>query len=233
MIKFKAPYENLELVNVARRIPYYLNRNVILLGEHHNIPVCTFLQLQDIHIDSLNIMLRDSAFALSFLSQLNGPDNALMNSLQDMLTAGIEVQKDPFLYSCLHCIRSHHLMNLRKKARVHVKKGAVLIGGIDELGLVPENCCYLQVPIRDGGQNKEEYTVVTGRVMVTKHPVMHPVSRHNTTRKHVSSHFSSSFSAQGDMRMLTAVDVPELKGLKNVRSNTYCTSSFCSFLTLF
>ena len=176
MVKFKASYENLEIVNIARRIPYYLNRNVILLGQHHNIPDRTFLQLQKVHIESLNRMLRDSSFALSFLSQLSGADNALMNTLQDMLSTGIEVQKDPFLYSCLHCIRSHHLMNLRKKARVHVEKGAVLIGGIDELGLVPENCCFLQVPMRAEGHKTEEYTVITGKVMVTKHPVMHPVS---------------------------------------------------------
>jgi hypothetical protein len=67
-------------------------------------------------------------------------------------------------------------MNLRKKARVFVEKGAVLIGGIDELGLIPENCCYLQVP-NHAMSETNEYEVIKGRVMVTKHPVMHPVSQ--------------------------------------------------------
>ena len=119
-VKFKAPYDNLEVVTIARRIPYYLNRNVILLGQHHNIPDQTFLDLQDNHITNLNKMLWDASFATAFIPQLSGPDNAVMNILQSMLFAGVQPQNDPFLYSCLHCTRSHHLMNLRKKARVHV-----------------------------------------------------------------------------------------------------------------
>jgi RNA-dependent RNA polymerase len=175
MVKFSAPYNSLEVVTVARKIPYYLNRNVILLGQHHKISDQTFLTLQDRHVRSLNEMLHDPSFALKFLPQLSGPDNALMNTLHHMLLSGVKPQVDPFLYSCLHCIRSHHLMNLRKKARVHVEKGAVLIGGIDELGLVPENCCFLQVP--SGEQEDDaDFNVIKGKVMVTKHPVMHPVS---------------------------------------------------------
>jgi len=194
MVKFNAPYDNIEIVTIARRIPYYLNRNVILLGQHHKIPARTFIDLQEHHIHSLNRMLCDASFALKFLYQLNGPDNALMNTLHHMLCVGMEPQEDPFLYSCLHCIRSHHLMNLRKKARIYVERGAVLIGGIDELGLIPENCCFIQVSTPDQVSNKDDYKPITGKVMVTKHPVMHP----------------------GDMRMLTAVDIPELRGHKNV-----------------
>ena len=55
----------------------------------------------------------------------------------------------------------------------------VLTGGIDETGRVPENCIFVQVqkPVnREASGNREEegYTVITGDVMVTKHPVMHP-----------------------------------------------------------
>lgn len=177
MVKFKAPYDNIEIVTIARRIPYYLNRNVILLGQHHKISAKTFIDLQEHHIHSLNHMLCDASFALRLLYQLNGPDNALINTLNHMLCVGMEPQKEPFLYSCLHCIRSHHLMNLRKKARIHVEKGAVLIGGIDELGLIPENCCFIQVSTSfDKVNKKDDYAPIKGKVMVTKHPVMHPVS---------------------------------------------------------
>lgn len=119
-------------------------------------------------------MLHDASSAIEYLPHLSGPDNALMNILHSMLCIGLKPQFDPFLYSCLHCTRSHHLMNLRKKARIYVEKGAVLIGGIDELALIPENCCFLQVPKQSSETN--EYEVIKGRVMVTKHPVMHPVS---------------------------------------------------------
>lgn len=169
-VKFKAPYDNLEVITVAKQIPYFLNRSVILLGQHKGIGVETFFELQEVHIEGLNRMLEDASFAARFLPQLSGPDNGIIKSLRHMLHSGLVPATDPFLYSCLHCIRSHHLMNLRKKARVHVEDGAVLIGGIDELRLIPENCVFLQV--RSSVDDK--YKVITGQVMVTKHPVVHP-----------------------------------------------------------
>ena len=169
-VKFKAPYDNLEVITVAKQISYFLNRSVILLGQHKGIRAETFIELQEVHIEGLNRMLEDASFAARFLPQLSGPDNGLITSLRHMLNSGLAPSTDPFLYSCLHCIRSHHLMNLRKKARVHVEDGAVLIGGIDELRLIPENCIFLQVRSSDD----DKYKVITGQVMVTKHPVVHP-----------------------------------------------------------
>ena len=179
MVKFKAPYDNLEVITIAKRIPYFLNRNVIFLGQHHEISDETFLELQEIHIGSLNKMLTDASFAATFLPQLSGPDNGLMTTLHHMLHTGLKPDIDPFLYSCLHCTRAHHLMNLRKKARIHVANGAVLIGGIDELGIIPENCVSLQIQRPDCrktacSQEDGKYMVVIGQVMVTKHPVVHP-----------------------------------------------------------
>jgi hypothetical protein len=57
------------------------------------------------------------------------------------------------------------------------------MGGIDELGLIPENCIFLQVPKPSynkavAGHRRDEYMVVKGTVMVTKHPVMHPGEPH-------------------------------------------------------
>lgn len=76
---------------------------------------------------------------------------------------------------------------------VDSQKGAVLIGGLDETGLVPEGCVFVQIkPQRNNA--KSAFEVLNGPVMVTKHPVMHP----------------------GDVRMLLAVDIPELKDHKNV-----------------
>lgn len=110
MVKFKAPYESLEVVNLAKAIPYYLNRNVILLGSHLGISDSTFLEVQEQHLSSLNRMLTDAEFAASFLPRLSGPDSGLMSTLQHMLYAGLKPDTDPFLFSCLHATRSHHLM---------------------------------------------------------------------------------------------------------------------------
>ena len=168
-VKFRAAYNALEVVTIAKAIPYYLNRNVILLGSYHGIDDSSFLELQANHLSNLNKMLTDAECASSFLPQLSGPDGGILSSLCHMLHAGLKPSDDPFLYSTLHAVRSHHLMNLRKKARVHVKDGVVLLGGLDETGLLPEHCIFLQVDTASHG-----YKVIRGDVMVTKHPVMHP-----------------------------------------------------------
>ena len=83
-------------------------------------------------------------FAAALLPQLGGPDSGLVTTLVHMLYANLKPDMDPFLFSCLQCTRSHHLMNLRKKARIHVNDGAVLIGGIDdESGLLPDKALSL------------------------------------------------------------------------------------------
>ena len=135
--------------------------------------------MQESHIENLNMMLYDADVALRFLPQLSGPDSGLVMTLHHMLHANQKPNVDPFIFSCLHCTRSHHLMGLRKKARIHVEAGVVLIGGIDELGLIPENSVFVQVPrpssnTATGNHEGGDYMVVKGRVMVTKHPVMHP-----------------------------------------------------------
>lgn len=49
----------------------------------------------------------------------------------------------------------------------------VLMGGIDETGLLEENQIFIQVSKHTKENNKPAYEVITGRVMVAKHPVIH------------------------------------------------------------
>jgi len=92
-------------------------RQVILLGTHIGIPDEVFLSLQDDMMSGLNRMLVDARFAGQYVPFLGGPDAEIVTTLCDMLGSGLKPSRDPFLYSCLHATRSHHLMGLRKKAR--------------------------------------------------------------------------------------------------------------------
>lgn len=185
MIKFHAPYTDLEVCSVGNNIPYYLNRNVILLlCTVHGLPAETFVEMQQKMLDDLDGMLYDLDIAQRLVPALAGPDSEQRSMLLHMLYAGISPLNDPFLYDCLSAVRSHHLFSLRKKTRIWVEKGAVLMGGIDETGQLPEEHVFFQV----GNQPH------VGWVLVTKHPVMHP----------------------GDVRMLKAVDIPELRGHHNM-----------------
>lgn len=206
MIKFEASYKSVEVCSVGTHVPYYLNRNVILLLCFHGISDETFLGMQREVLNDLDAFLVNREKALQMLPQCGGPDSAQKSLLLDMMQksllldimlSGISPAKDPFLFSCFHAIRSHHIYGLRKKARIFIEKGAVLMGGIDETGLVPEGCVFVQVRkslLGDHASTKSGFKPIVGPVMVTKHPVMHP----------------------GDARMLLAVDVLELRRHNNV-----------------
>lgn len=189
MIKFDAAFSYLEVCRVGTHVPYYLNRNVILLLSSHGVAEETFIELQRRMLDDLDTMMTDRLVALRMVSGLSGPDSEQRKFLRKMLDT-FSPRTDPFLFSCLLAIRSHHLHGLRKKGRIFVEKGSVLLGSIDETQRLPEGCIFVQCDNGDPGACKP----VVGPVMVTKHPVMHP----------------------GDTRMLLAVDIPELRHLRNV-----------------
>ena len=111
----------------------------------------------------------------------------------------------------------HHLMEMRRKARVLVPEGCVLMGTMDETAQLAEGCVFLQAsrwflelsflqtivlvdslraptppskspsgPCHHGPQHSAHdpcpqvlepsgvWRVVRGRVLLAKHPVMHP-----------------------------------------------------------
>lgn len=210
MVKFKAPYRHLEIISIGSHLPYYLNRQVIFLLDYHKVPRSVFIGMQRSMLDDLDKMMRNSEIAMDVLPSLGGPDNNLVANLMSMLKCGFSPLDDPFIFSCLHAIRSHQLMQLRKKTRIHVRDGAVLMGGIDETGKLPEGCIFIQV--RPNGKKsslnsnveidkyEHSFKVLTGPVLVAKHPVVHP----------------------GDVRMLLAVDMPELRDKKNMILFSQC-----------
>ena len=184
-------------------MPYYLNRQIIFLLQFHEVPTCTFLSMQNEMLNELDKMIEDPIHAVNILPSLSGPDSSLVADMVDMMQCGFSPLYDPFLFSCLYSIRNHHLMQLRKKTRIRVKDGAVLMGGLDETGLLPEGCIFVQLrpkrKIQSNLQNvinheDENFKPLVGPVLVAKHPVMHP----------------------GDVRMLLAIDVPELRNNKNM-----------------
>ena len=184
MIKFGGTFAGVEVCSIGKRVPYYLNRNVILLLAALGIHEQHFLDMQRNMLVNLDKMLDDGLIALQMVRSLTGAGNESRKTLLNMLSAGLTPSTEPFLYDCLSAMRNHQLFALRKKSRILVEKGAVLVGGLDETGEVPEGFVFFQI-----GSSP-----FVGRVLVTKHPVMHP----------------------GDVRMLTAIDVPQLRGHRNV-----------------
>eukprot|EP00977_Amphora_coffeiformis_P010660 scaffold2510_cov169-Amphora_coffeaeformis.AAC.11 len=191
MSKFKAPEAYLEVCCIGRHAPYYLNRNVILLLVKHGIPDKTFLRMQTDFLNNLDQMLTDSGKASQMLPRLISKDVRILAILQTMIQMRLSPLSDPFLFGCLHAARTHCHFGLRKKCRILVPQGAVLMGAIDVTGLIPEGCIFVNV--RQNGP-ESNFKPLKGPCMVTKHPVMAP----------------------GDVRMLLAVDIEKLRGFCNV-----------------
>ena len=191
MSKFEAPDAYLEVCCIGRHATYYLNRNVIFLLVKQGVPEKIFLQMQMDFLSNLDHMLTDRDIAAQMLPRLISKDARILAILQTMIQIGLSPSGDPFLFSCLHAARSHCHFGLRKKARILVPRGAVLMGAIDVTGLLPEGCIFVNV--RQKGQSSN-FKPLEGPCMVTKHPVMAP----------------------GDVRMLLAVDIEELRGFRNV-----------------
>jgi RNA-dependent RNA polymerase len=196
MIKFEAKYRNIEVCSIGDNRPYFLNRNLILLLHSHGVADNVFLGMQRVMLNGMDTMLVSNEMARKLLPALSGADQSINNAMMTMLNMGLEPSRDPFLYGCLQSVRLHNIYNLRKKARIYIEKGVVLMGGLDETGEVPEGCVYVHIykPCLTKKDTVGDSYILKGAVMVTKHPVMHP----------------------GDVRMLQAVDIPSLADHRNV-----------------
>jgi RNA dependent RNA polymerase len=119
-----------------------------------------------------------------------------------------KMEDEPIFDSILLNMVLGHAVNIKKKARIKIKDSCVLIGVIDESGLLEENEIHLRIEPRsfeidsmveeviDNLEGKKQTLVsevlqqtqdpitITGRVMVTKNPCSHP----------------------GDIRILNAID---------------------------
>ncbi|RWS04842.1 RNA-dependent RNA polymerase 1-like protein, partial [Dinothrombium tinctorium] len=117
--------------------------------------------------------------------------------------AGITFLNEPFFRECLEAIITNNVRYLREKARIKIPReyGRTMFGVLDDINVynenqlsnksetqrffLRENQVFIQI---SDANNPKEKKVITGPVMVTKFPCMHP----------------------GDIRIFEAFDIPEL-----------------------
>jgi hypothetical protein len=195
MVKFITKYEHLDICQIGKRSPYYRNRSIILLLKHHGVADSVFLSMQNSMLYALDAMLYESRHAEKAVRYLLRAGTALKDVLLRMLRFGMSPATDPFLHSCLKSIRSRRINGPLRKARIFVENGVTLMGGVDEMGCLPEGCVFFQACSPENDEDDDaSYAPHVGPVMVTKHPMMH----------------------SGDVRMLLAVDMPEFRDKRNV-----------------
>ncbi|CAG8653574.1 8362_t:CDS:2, partial [Paraglomus brasilianum] len=179
----------------------HLNRQIILLLSNLKIPDSAFLELQNNHQSFIESMMQDSKRAAEVIRQISRDGSHQTRTILEMLKAGLMDEEEPFLEAMLEVKKLFTLKDLRNKARIEVPSTFLLMGVMDETGILEPDQIYVQTSTITSehqsfkGEKKvrREHRVWTGRSIVTRNPCLHP----------------------GDISVLWAVDVPELSHLRN------------------
>ncbi|KQK09241.1 probable RNA-dependent RNA polymerase SHL2 [Brachypodium distachyon] len=199
MKKFESKHSVLEVVSWTRFQPGFLNRQIILLLSSLNVSDDIFSQMQESMLCNLNKILLDSDVAFEVVTTSCAEQG---NTAALMLSAGFGPGTEPHLRRMLLAIRSAQLQDLLEKTRIFVPKGRWLMGCLDELGVLEQGQCFIRASapslhrcfLKHGSRfsSAEQNTdIIVGTVVIAKNPCLHP----------------------GDVRILEAVDVPELHHL--------------------
>ncbi|KAJ7958770.1 RNA-dependent RNA polymerase [Quillaja saponaria] len=174
MNKFQSHHTTLEICSWSRFQPGFLNRQIIILLLALDVPDEIFWEMQE----------------------------EQGNAAAIMLSAGFNPQSEPHLRGMLASILAALLWGLREKARIFVSSGQLLMGVLDELNVLEQGQCFIQVStpslencfLKHGSrfsEVKKNVQVIKGFVVIAKNPCLHP----------------------GDIRILEAVDIPSLHHL--------------------
>ncbi|KAG5048419.1 hypothetical protein JHK85_009522 [Glycine max] len=200
MNKFQSTHNILEICAWTRFQPGFLNRQIITLLSALGVPDEIFWQMQAAMLLKLNQMLVDADIAFDVLTKSCAEHG---NAAAIMLSCGFSPLTEPHLRGMLTSTRAAQLWGLREKSRIFVSSGRWLMGVLDELGVLEQGQCFVQVSTpslencfsKHGSRFSETKNlhVVKGFVVIAKNPCLHP----------------------GDVRVLEAVDAPDLHHLND------------------
>lgn len=206
--KFKATFNQLEVVRCSRFSTATLNRQTITILENLGVPKSSFMEILEENLQVYSRVMQDASSAIDALGKFVDENQATL-LLAEMIHAGFitEGRQDPFVLSILKLWRAWNIKLLREKARINIEQSAFVLGVVDETGTLRghaqdcEGCeqhdisklpqIFLQTSNTvDSAQTK----VITGVCVVGRNPSLHP----------------------GDLRVVEAVDVPALRHLKDI-----------------
>ncbi|KAG5983461.1 hypothetical protein E4U55_008116 [Claviceps digitariae] len=203
--KFKSSSKGLEVIKCASRATATLNRQTITILESLGVPVRVFMNLLVEQIKAYENAQQDTSAAIRLLRKfVDERQNTLV--LVELLKADFKTTEEPFTSNLLKLWISWSFKLLREKARLHVAKSAFVLGCVDETGTLRghsrategsttkdiKQLPQIFLQLTDPGGPKK--TVVEGVCIVGRNPSLHP----------------------GDIRVVQAVDNPQLRHLTDV-----------------
>nr|GEV30147.1 RNA-dependent RNA polymerase 2 [Tanacetum cinerariifolium] len=154
----------------------------IRYGGYKGVKDNAFLALQDAQLQVLNAMLYSTEDALMVLDGLGTYD--VKDILVKMLLQGYKPNQEPYLSMMLLSHHDNLLVDLRTRCRLFVPKGRILVGCLDECGILEYGQVYVRITLtkKELQSREQKYfkmmdektSVVMGKVVVTKNPCLHP-----------------------------------------------------------
>jgi len=151
------------------------------------VPDQVFIDMKNVQATKLDKIVEDEGTVL----QQNIDEHGISKALIDLVKAGFLQRKDRHLMNLISLFRIMMLRDLKKKAKIRVKKGAFLLGVLDETETLKEGQVYCCV---SDPYNPSKRTVINGTCIVYRNPCFHP----------------------GDIRVVKAVPSQALKHLVDV-----------------
>ncbi|KAG2572657.1 hypothetical protein PVAP13_7KG196400 [Panicum virgatum] len=181
MKKFESKSTMLNITNWSKSQPCYVNREIISLLSTLGVEDETFLTMQQDDMHESDEMLTNKEVALSVLGKISGADT---KTAAEMLLQGYEPSLEPYLSMILKAHRANRLTDIRTRCKIHVKKGRVLIGCLDETGKLDYGQVYIRITknLKEQKYSEQPFfcnddgmtAVIVGKVAISKNPCLHP-----------------------------------------------------------
>ncbi|KAG9445031.1 hypothetical protein H6P81_016371 [Aristolochia fimbriata] len=199
MCKYESDNTKLDVIGWTKYQPCFLNRQLITLLSTLGVKDSVFEIKQQQAVEQLDAVLKDPIKAQEALEVMSPGENTRI--LRELLMCGYMPDSEPFLSMMLRTFRASKLLELRTKSRIFIQNGRSMMGCLDETRTLNYGQVFVHVSrlgwrqFYNGGRIGVGEAdighgsfVVEGKVVVAKNPCLHP----------------------GDIRILTAVDVPAL-----------------------
>lgn len=191
---------DLEIIRMATYSPGYLNKQIISILWANGVDDHVFLEMQK---DTVKWIREDYDISNlknnpKCLSSLSTSVNLIGDNIRKAHSQNLKLENDPFVLLLIKLANFNKLREIREKFRIYDENCWVLIGVIDSFNWLEEGEVFVQfwkfIPPVHSIRIDVKKELKEGKVIVGRNPCVHP----------------------GDIRVLKAVNRPELKEYLNV-----------------
>ncbi|RWS08591.1 RNA-dependent RNA polymerase 1-like protein, partial [Dinothrombium tinctorium] len=186
MKKFESNSSSLEILKVSEPRFVFLNRQLVNILNQKGVVDEVFLSVERDRLRDIIESFHCASKAIDFVRCYS----SLRVNFERLQTSSIDILSEPLFRNILEIGVSQVLNEMKSKTRIRLPDdwGRVLLGILDEYGILEEGQIFLQISEKE---NYLQRRVITGEILVTKFPCLHP----------------------GDVRKFEAVDIPRFNEL--------------------